>query len=172
MEPFLGQISLFAFNKIPAGWKLCDGTIMQVSGNQALFSLLGTHFGGNGTTTFALPDLRGRVIMSQGLMGTYGVIGDASGSETVTLTQATCPAHTHYFQVNNAFATQAGAKDALYAGGPDASTHVYAPVSSPMVAMDSTMLAVVGGGAAHENMQPFQVLVYCIAISGTYPQRP
>lgn len=172
MEPFLGQISLFAFNKIPAGWALCNGAIMQIQGNQALYSLLGTQFGGNGSTTFCLPDLRGRVPMGQGLHGTYGLIGAMSGAETVTIDQTTCPNHTHDFQVNTAPGTQVGSKDAIYAATPNNTVNMYAPPSSPMVTMDPTMLAPAGGSAAHDNMQPFQVLAYCIATSGVYPQRP
>ncbi|MBI2240866.1 MAG: phage tail protein [Magnetospirillum gryphiswaldense] len=172
MEPFLGQISLFAFNNIPKGWALCNGAILQIQGNQALYSLLGTQFGGNGTTTFALPDLRGRVPMGQGLHASYGVIGTMAGAEAVTIDQTTCPIHNHDFQVNSSPGTQVGSKDAIYAATTDISALMYAQPSSPMVAMEPTMLAAAGASEAHQNMQPFQVLAYCIATTGVYPQRP
>jgi microcystin-dependent protein len=185
--PYLSEIKLFGFAFPPHGWALCAGQLLPINQNQALFSLLGTTYGGNGTTTFALPDLRGRVPISMGQgagLQNY-IIGQQGGTETVTLAAAEMPAHSHTADVTplnatlpcrNAVANQrgpAGNVPAIEASGvtatyssaaPDASEHTSA--IAPTIAATNA-----GSGTAHNNLQPYIVLNYCIALSGIFPTR-
>lgn len=162
-EPFLGEIKMFACSTPPKGWAFCDGTILPISSNQALFSILGVTYGGNGVTNFALPDLRGRVPLHFGA----GVPpGQAEGEEAHTLTQAQMPIHNHL-----AFANAKAGTTRSAAGGVWAQTdyETYSP------AMDQTMngqaLSASGGSQPHNNMQPYLGLSFCIATVGIYPSR-
>ena len=173
-EPFLGEIRLLAIAWAPKGWALCDGSTLPIAQNQALYSLLQTQFGGDGKTTFGLPDLRGRVPLGTVAPGQNQGTKWAGGAETAALTGAQTPIHTHYLQV----IAEAGDKPSPVANfyaqvtpvTPAASpVNIYgAPVST--VALDSGTLSSVGGNA-HDNMQPFLVLNYCISTEGIYPPR-
>jgi microcystin-dependent protein len=164
---FLGQIGIYGFNFAPRGWAFCAGQIMPIQQNTALFSLLGTTYGGNGQTTFALPDLRGRTPLH--FDGNYPQ-GEVAGEENVTLLQTEMPAHTHTLtgSSNTAdkrpvaahmFATDTSTTDDFYARG-----HVLVPLNPQAV-------GTYGGNQPHNNMQPFLAVNFCIAITGIFPSR-
>jgi len=164
MEPYLGEIAIFPYAFIPKDWHACDGSTLPIVQNQALFSLLGVQFGGDGKTTFALPDLRGRVPLGSVKVGQYG------GAETVTLTQSTMPGHSHFFQVASAAGDLTTVTKGIYASVQEGKT-MYAPPSGTTQSLDPKMMASVGGGGAHSNLQPYTALCYCIAMTGIYPAR-
>ena len=171
-EPFISEILAFGFNFPPKGWAPCDGQIMAIAPNQALFSLLGTNYGGNGTTTFCLPNLNGRTpVHMNGPAGTIqGVQGATGGEVEHVLTAAEVPAHTH--RVN---ASSQSANQPLPAGNILAApaTALYAPDDpSQTGTLDPSSLDSVGTGAAHSNMQPGLALNFCIALQGLFPTRP
>jgi microcystin-dependent protein len=162
-EPFLGEIRVFSFPFAPRGWAFCDGAIMPIATNQALFSLLGTYYGGNGTTTFALPDLRGRVPVHTG----NGVtIGQSAGEEAHTLTQAEMPAHSHIAYASNLSGSTKSAQGSVWA---QTDYEKYSTTGDQW--MNNQALASVGGNLAHTNMQPYIGLNFCIALTGIYPTR-
>jgi microcystin-dependent protein len=168
MEPFIGQIQMFGFNFAPRGWALCNGQLLSIAQNTALFSLLGTTYGGNGQTTFALPNLQGRVPMHQGNGGglTPRVMGEQSGTETVTLISTQMPQHNHTVNA----ATNATSKNpSANLPGLTAAGSSYSPTAS--VQMSPTMINPSGGSQPHENMQPFLVVNFCIALEGIFPSR-
>ena len=168
MEPYLGEIKMTSFNWAPKGWALCDGSILSVNQNQALFSLLGNIYGGTQNTTFALPDLRGRTPLNTDFQ--YYQIGKAGGVEGVAIDTTMMPAHTHQFVATSATAT------AQFVGGSAnrlaalSQSNLYAQ-SANLVAMGSSSCSNTGGGGAHQNMQPSLVINFIIAIAGIYPQR-
>jgi microcystin-dependent protein len=169
-EAFLGTIRLVGFNFAPVNWALCQGQLLPISQNTALFSLIGTYFGGDGQQTFALPDLRGRVAISQGQglgLSNY-TQGQAGGVETATLSGAQVPAHTHTLMA----ATNATGSDpgpALALGTPAAAVRMYGASSPTPLAPAS--IGPFGSGNAHENRQPFLGLNYIIALAGIFPSR-
>ena len=168
MEPFLGQLMLVPYNFAPQGWAFCNGQIMSIAQNSALFSLLGTTYGGNGQTTFALPDLRGRVAISSGQgpgLQNYS-LGEVAGSESVTLISTQMPAHTHLVGASTGSA-QATPDNAF--PGSDTSTQIYDLAAS--TTMNPQMIQPAGGSQPHENRQPYLVLNYIIALQGVYPSR-
>ncbi len=168
MDPFLGELRLFGFNFAPVGWAMCQGQLIGISQNSALFSLLGTMYGGDGVSTFGLPDLRGRtsVGMGQG-PGLAGYVqGQVGGTETVTLAAAQLPAHNHSVAAASA-ATGKSPAAALPGYTADGST--YGTTSD--LAMSPTMVGGGGGGQPHPNLQPYLALNWCIAVQGIYPQR-
>lgn len=179
MDPLLGEIRLFSWPWAPKGWAACDGALLSVQQNQGLFSLLGAKFGGDGKKTFALPDLRGRTIVGVGTgpKRTRYRLGEIAGEEAVALTSKTLPVHSHTSNV----AEKAGVapfpipRGSLFATvgklGANATISIYADDSSPLVALHPDTIVAVGAGALHENMQPFAVVGYCIAIVGEYPPR-
>jgi microcystin-dependent protein len=178
-EPFLGQIATFGFNFAPRGWATCDGQILAIATNTALFSLLGTTFGGNGQTTFGLPDLRGRVPVHQG--GGPGlspyVMGEVTGVENVTLITTQIPAHAHAATAAvNASAgslapTDAPADAYLTGGG---GVNIY-NATSDGTKMNAGMVTVAvqpaGGSQPHDNLQPLLCINFCIALEGIFPSR-
>ncbi len=166
-EPFLAELRIVGFNFAPRGWAHCDGQILPINQNQALFALLGTTYGGDGRTTFALPDLRGRSAVHAG--NEIG-LGTRTGSETVTLTAAQLPAHTHVQHAVSDFANAAVPGNALPAARPRGGALLYAAPGAP-VAMNPASVAAVGGNQAHDNMQPFTVLNVVIALQGLFPPR-
>ena len=166
-EPFIGEIRIFSFGFAPRSWALCNGQLLPINQNQALFSLLGTTYGGDGRTSFALPDLRGRVPLH---VGPENVLGARAGAETVTLTAAQLPAHTHALQAS---ADVAGATDpsgATLAKKPRFGADVYA-AAAPTTALAPQAIGASGGGQAHTNLQPYSVLNFCIALTGIFPSR-
>ena len=168
MEPFIGQIMLFAGNFAPRGWAFCDGQLLAIASNTALFSILGTNFGGDGRTTFALPDLRGRVPMHAGT-GTglsSRSIGQKVGDETVTLTGAEMPEHSHELSVLN------GPQDSDQPeGNLLARAEMYSSTTTPTAALNPTSISLSGSGQPHNNMQPTLCINYVIALQGIYPSR-
>lgn len=191
MDPFIGEIKMWSFNWAPRGWLLCDGSEVLVSQNQALFALLGNAFGTpSSNTKFKLPDLRGRTPIGTGqstdISGLVYQQGNAVGSETVTLTASTVPSHTHQLVAYQADGTQifpantGGLANVVRSVATTTQQfNVYQPASSPTIldprklgTPDKPAVAVVGGGAGHNNMQPFQVVNFCIASVGIFPPHP
>ena len=177
MEPFVGQITLFPFFFAPRGWAFCQGQLLPISQYAALFSLLGTYYGGNGASNFALPDLRGRVPIGQGQSpgGSAYVIGSVQGEEAVTLLASQIPPHSHPFPAVAAQATTNAPSGALPAEGHGSGrgafpVNLYAPLQT-RVPLASGQVAPAGGGHAHNNLQPYLTLNWCIALQGIYPPR-
>ena len=166
-EVFLGQIMLGGFDFAPAHFALCNGQLLPISQNQALFSLLGTQYGGNGTTTFALPDTRGRAPLGADKNNGY-VQGQASGVETVTLTNSTLPAHVHAFMGSTADAAVRSPTDALYA--KTSGENLYAAPGT-QATLASQTVSPSGGSQPHNNMQPYLAVNFFIALSGIFPSR-
>jgi microcystin-dependent protein len=172
-DPFLGEIALVAFNFAPSGWAFCNGQILPIAQNTALFSLLGTMYGGNGTTTFALPDLRSRVPLHSGQgtgLSPY-TQGETGGVESVTLQSTQMPAHTHSYtpQATTAGGSAASPAGALWAQSGTGDT-IYQKGSSN-TAMAPQTLGNTGGSQPHENRQPYLALNYVIALQGIFPSR-
>jgi microcystin-dependent protein len=176
-EPFIGEIIMFAGNFAPRGWALCQGQILSIAQNTALFSILGTTYGGNGQTTFALPDLRGRVPLGQGQgpgLSPY-VLGQLAGTENTTLLQSQMPAHNHLITANEGNGTaQAPANGFLSA--PVVPTQGNAAVSAYRNSSDGTTLAptslsISGGNQPFSNLQPYLCINFIIALEGIFPSR-
>lgn len=171
MEPFIAQIVMFGGNFAPRGWAFCDGQLLSINQNQALFSILGTTYGGDGRTTFALPDLRGRVAMHRGNgpgLSSYS-LGQRGGAETVRLTQHEMPSHTHAVHGTTATADSRDPNGKLLAKEATGSTAIYG--SGAPVNMDNNALANTGANVAHENRPPFICVNFIIALVGTFPSR-
>jgi microcystin-dependent protein len=170
--PFIGEIRGFSFSFAPRGWALCNGQLLPINTNQALFSLLGTTYGGNGTTTFALPDLRGRVAINVG--GNY-TLGESAGTETVTLQTTQLPTHTHAINAAANGTTNAtnvpGPTVILGSGSTDQTGTPPAPIYGTGSVVALAPLGAPGAAQPHENRMPSLVVSYCIAISGVYPSR-
>ena len=171
-QPFVAEIRPFPFNFAPSGWAMCNGQLLPISPNTALFSLLGTVYGGDGKSTFALPDIKGRVIVHPGMGPGLSPRqqGEMAGNETVTLLASEIPAHTHTLRASLDDADLSiptpGRTLAKSQGG-----NIYGPVGST-AALSPQALAPAGGSAPHNNMQPYLTLNYCIALQGIFPQRP
>jgi microcystin-dependent protein len=169
-DPFIGEIRMFGFGFAPQGWAPCNGQLLPIAQNAALFSLLGTTYGGDGQTTFALPDLRSRVPAGQGQgpgLSAYGQ-GQAGGAETVTLTAAQMPGHTHPVTASTSPADSgqpAGRTLARAAG------HTYTARSGTSTAMNPAMLGHAGGSQPHGNLQPYLAVNFCITTEGIFPPR-
>jgi microcystin-dependent protein len=168
--PMIAEIRLFAGNFAPRGWALCHGQILSIAQNTALFSLLGTTYGGDGRTTFALPDLRGRVPVGQGQGPglSPNSLGQQGGAETHTLTSSEMPAHNHPTQSNKA--TNDAATTSRPNGKVPAAGGAYADTSDGS-ALDPDLIGAAGGSQPHNNMQPHLALNYIIALQGIYPSR-
>jgi microcystin-dependent protein len=168
--PYIGEIRIFGGNFPPQGWAFCDGSLLAISENDALFNLIGTTYGGNGTNTFALPDLRGRVAVHQGSNGSSSyVIGQQGGGETVTLATGQLPAHTH--QANGGPAgTTVSPSGNFWSTDPAGNTAAYAS-STPDSKMNAGALSSAGGSQPHDNMSPYLVTNYIISLFGIYPSR-
>jgi microcystin-dependent protein len=162
--PFLSEIRIMSFNFAPQGWALCNGQQLPINQNQALFSLLGTTYGGNGQTTFALPNLRGRVPVH---MGSGFTLGQQAGTSAVTVNMQTLPQHLHFMQATNTGATLAAASGNLL--GSVSSNAYITPTN--LTTLQPSSVTSVGGSQPHENRQPFSVLNFCIALVGIFPSR-
>ena len=170
-EPFLAMIMLFAGNFNPRGWLLCNGQILSIAQNTALFSLLGTTYGGNGQTTFALPDLRGRVPINSGQgpgLSNY-VLGQAGGSESTTLLVSNLPAHTHQLRATSDAGSVSAPAD-VYLANTGALDKDYGPAGS-LVSMNPGTIGPTGGSQPFDNLPPYLAMTYCIAVEGIYPSR-
>jgi microcystin-dependent protein len=169
-DPFVAEIRIFPFNFPPKGWAFCDGQLLPLSQNTALFALLGTTYGGNGKSNFALPDLQGRAPMhpGQGTGLSLHDLGETGGSETVTLLESEIPAHIHQTKGLGAFGNQPSPANNTWARS---STNPYVS-SAPTGQMSPSALAPSGGDLPHNNMQPYLTLNFCIALQGVFPQRP
>jgi len=163
-DNFVGEIRIVPFNFAPAGWAMCNGQIIPISQNTALFSLLGTFYGGNGTTNFALPNLQGSAPV---MMGSQIVIGQSGGVETVTLTADEIPAHTHTPNASSGAASETSPAGNLWAQGTAAAFSTGAPNS----VMNAASIVEAGTGQAHNNLQPYLVLNFIIALQGVFPPR-
>lgn len=169
MEPFIGEIRMFSGNFAPRGWALCDGQTLDITSYQALFSLISTYYGGDGRTTFKLPDLRGRVPIHQGQgqgLSQYP-LGNAGGYETVSLTDNEIPEHSHSVMYSQDPADSADPESNLLSTGD----HNHYSPGNPGSSMNSQMISATGGGHAHSNMQPYLTINYIIALEGIYPPR-
>jgi len=163
-EPFLSEIRIMSFGFAPKGWAMCNGQLLPINQNQALFSLLGTTFGGDGRVNFALPDLRGNVPIH---VGNGHTLGEKGGSQSVTLNTQQLPTHVHSLNATSSAGNQIIPGAALL-GTSAATDPIYGNASS-LVAMDPTSISNVGGSQAHLNMQPFLTLTFCIALQGIFP---
>jgi microcystin-dependent protein len=165
-DQYMGEIRLMSFNFPPKGWALCNGQFLPINQNQALFSLLGTNYGGNGQTTFALPNLRGRVPIH---VGQGHTLGEAAGSTSVTINAQTMPQHLHFAQASasnaNTAASQNTPANVLASGGG-----LYGKAKS-LTSLHPSSVTNVGGSQAHDNMQPYLTLNFCIALQGIFPSQ-
>lgn len=175
-EPFLAEIRILGFNFAPRGWAQCDGQILPINQNQSLYSLLGTTYGGDGRTNFALPDLRGRTPIHVGSSnGTSHTLGSKSGEENHTLSASEMPQHRHPVTCSQRVGTEQSPVGANRTLGSE-STGATAPYADRSTAggfgtMQAGLLNNVGGGQSHNNMQPFLTLNFCIALTGLFPSR-
>src|SRR5690606_14406944 len=179
MEPFLGQIMMVGFNFAPRGWAFCNGQLLAISQNTALFSLLGTTYGGDGRTTFALPDLRGRCAVGMGQgpgLSNYNQ-GEMAGQEHVTLIQTQMPTHTHTLGASSAVGTVSDPSGAVIANnqvtierGKTVPANAFIQ-GAPTTMMNPQAIAPAGGNQPHENRQPYIAMNYIIALEGIFPSR-
>jgi microcystin-dependent protein len=179
-EPFVAQISVFGFNFAPRGWALCQGQLLPISQNTALFSLLGTNFGGDGKSTFGLPNFEDQAGVSAGQgpgLSQY-VVGEAVGTPTVTLLQTELPGHNHSFNCTTTQGTKTasngnqlatGQAGDIVTGITNAAMYVPAAVTTTFVGNEIT---ITGSSSPHNNMQPYLTLNFCIAMQGVFPARP
>ncbi|MCB9057054.1 MAG: phage tail protein [Calditrichae bacterium] len=174
-EAIIGEIRMFAGNFAPRGWAFCEGQLLPIAQNTALFSILGTTYGGDGRTTFALPDLRGRAAIHPGTGPglTNKRLGEMGGQENVTLTINEIPAHSHNVTVNadSSVATSDKPQDGLPARNA-AATPQYGTTSNSSLNASAVAIEPAGGGQAHPNMPPFTAINFIIATQGIYPSRP
>ncbi len=166
-QPFLSEIRMMSFNFPPRSWALCNGQLLPINQNQALFSLLGTTYGGNGQVNFALPDLRGRVPVH---FGSGRTLGESAGQAAHTLNLQEMPTHAHLLQASNALATTSTplANDVL---ARTTGSALYASAASANVAMAPDAITPNGGSQPHENRQPFLTISFCIALQGIFPSQ-
>jgi len=175
-DPFLGEIRVFGFNFPPIGWAFCTGQVVSIQQYSALFSLLGTSFGGNGTTNFGLPNFQGIAPMGSGSGSglSQRFVGETAGSETVTLTTAQLPGHMHSVQTANTTvaAQRTGVPGSTVLPGTSLPAAAYIDTGTPNAGFAPAMIGPAGGSQPHPNGQPLLTLNFCIALSGVFPQRP
>ena len=179
-EPFLGGIYMGGWNFAPSGFAMCNGQVLPITQNTALFSLLGTQFGGDGISTYALPDLRGRIPVHTGQgqgLSNYN-IGQAGGEENVTLLTTQMPAHTHTLGAFDGAGTTSLPTGAYLAHGPSTGSgpnatalNTYSATAAPVVNLNAASVQTVGGGQPHSNLQPYLGITYIIALQGIFPSR-
>jgi microcystin-dependent protein len=164
-EPFLSEIRIMSFAFAPKGWATCDGQLLPINQNQALFALLGTTFGGDGRVNFALPDLRGRTPIH---VGSSLTLGERAGEQAHTLSIAELPQHVHQVNVNTATTGGTAASGGNFLGGGN---NVYHAAGGATTTLKPETISTVGGSQAHLNMQPFLTLSFCIALQGIFPSQ-
>jgi len=172
-DPFVAEIRIFPFNFAPRGWAFCNGQILPISQNTALFSLLGTTYGGNGQSTFALPDLQGSAPMQPGQGPGLSLhdLGETGGSETVTLSQLEMPLHNHNYQVRPTAAVPPQNSPVALTGSRSNSRPYSPAASGTNVQMNTTAASPNGGSLPHNNLMPYLTLNFCIALQGIFPPR-
>ena len=172
-DPFVAEIRIFPFNFAPKGWAFCNGQILPISQNTALFSLLGTTYGGNGQSTFALPDLQGSAPMHPGQGSGLSLydLGQSGGVESVTLLQSEMPAHSHFLRAHAADPGDNNAPGPTIAFAKSSNGQAYT-TSAANKLMHPQYLSVAGGSLPHNNMMPYLTLSFCIALQGVFPPRP
>jgi microcystin-dependent protein len=172
-SPFVAEIRIFACNFAPTGWATCDGQLLPISQNTALFSLLGTFYGGDGKSTFALPGLDGSVAIEQGSGAglSQRFLGESGGEQFVTLLQTEMPLHNHLIQGTTEDGTLKVPSPTEFLGRSKAGTIYQSNTSANLVQMNFQALAITGGSLPHNNMSPFLTLLYCIALQGVFPPR-
>jgi microcystin-dependent protein len=172
-DPFVAEIRIFPFNFAPKGWATCDGQLLPISQNTALFSLLGTTYGGNGKTNFALPDLQGRAPMAPGQGPGLSLhdLGESGGSQTVTLLEPEIPMHSHNYCGAGVAADAPAPSNALFAT-PTSDTPYFSGSGFTAVQLSPNSLVPAGGNQPHNNMQPYLTMSFCIALQGVFPPRP
>jgi microcystin-dependent protein len=168
-DPYIGEIRMFGGSFAPAGWAFCDGTLMAISENDTLFNLIGTTYGGDGQSTFALPDLRGRVPLHQGTKsGITYVMADNGGVENVTLTTQQIPLHTHPLMASSATATSPNDQNNTWAKSTAVDLYIN---EDPAQGMNNQMIGPAGGSQPHTNLQPFLGINFIISLFGIYPSQ-
>lgn len=168
MDPYIGEIRMFAGRFAPQGWAFCDGSLLPINqANEILFSLIGTTYGGDGFSNFALPDLRGRIPVGQGAGPglTPREMGEQNGSETVMVTTSQLPAHSHPIKINSSSGNQGSPANAYWA----ANVAQYTQPADENAQMNPSAVSASGGGLAHDNMMPFLCISFIIALEGLYP---
>ena len=163
-QPFVGEIRMFAGNFAPAGWMFCDGSLLPISENETLFVLIGTTYGGDGESTFALPDLRGRIPIHQ---GNGFILAETGGAEEVTLTVNQIPAHTHPVIATTAVANQSSPANNVLAQSPAADLYIE---DTATAALASSAVGATGGSQPHTNFQPYLCIDYIISLFGIFPR--
>jgi microcystin-dependent protein len=173
-QPYVGEIRMFGFGRVPNGWWACDGSLLSIAEYEVLYALVGTTYGGDGQTTFGVPDLRGRLPIHQGTgpgLSTY-VIGQRAGSEQVTLTSNQMPAHTHTLLATSAAATALSPGNAVLPGAVSGDTFYASDIAgATAVAMSAQSTSSSGGSQPHENCMPTLTVQYCIAWAGIFPSQ-
>jgi len=170
-NPYIGEIRMFAGNFAPAGWAFCDGQLLAIAENDALFALIGTTYGGDGQTTFALPDLRGRIPIHQGTGAglTPRSLGESAGSENVTLTVNQLPVHPHAFLGTSSNASATNPANAVVAA--PSTIDLYRPATAPNTNLAPNALGPTGGSQPHDNLQPFLCISFIISLFGIFPSQ-
>jgi microcystin-dependent protein len=173
MDPFVAEIRIFPFNFAPKGWAFCDGQLLPLSQNTALFSLLGTTYGGDGKSTFALPDMQGNAPMhpGQGPGLSLHDLGETGGSETVSLLESEIPAHAHFMRAHNGDQADHQGPDSSTSLAQSAQGNAYIAGNQPLTPLADVILTPAGGDQPHNNMQPYLTLSFCIALQGVFPPR-
>jgi microcystin-dependent protein len=172
-NPFVAEIRIFPFNFAPKGWAFCDGQLLSISQNTALFSLVGTFYGGDAKVTFGLPNLQGNVAIhtDQYSGGGQYPLGSESGSQYVTLLTSEMPSHSHVMQCDTGALNTSLSSPSNAVPGNTSPLKIYSATTTPTVTMNPSMVSVAGGSQPHNNMQPYLTLNYCIALQGVYPPR-
>src|SRR5690242_5623404 len=164
-QPYVGEIRMFAGNFAPAGWNFCEGQLLPISENETLFNLIGTTYGGDGQSTFALPDLRGRIPLHQGSGST---LAETGGAETITLTQSQIPAHGHAFLGTNGTASTNAPASNTFAQSTGSTVFPYG-TDQPLTTLSPSSISSVGGSQPHDNFQPYLCVDFIISLFGIFP---